>query len=289
MLSKELMGLLALGILWVNTLLIAGAAYKELAALAARRRRLVDLGDRDEGEGLLRARVVRGSGPGGALAVHRIEQIGRAAAGEGARAILFNDRSAAGEIFGGVAERAPGGAPIEVEPSDRAEIWLPPADLDRAAACASDEAFDRAFADARKAKGFARTVEAAAPVEVYLFGLLRPKGKGLALGPPREGALLVAAFDPRPWLGRKMALVTAFILGEIALSAACTAAALHPPRFGLVSTLGGAACLVFFLLAQPAGTAVRDRVLVPSRTFLRGRWQRSAPIAEASPEARRAA
>lgn len=38
MLSREMMGVLALGILWVNTLLIVASAVKEIAALAALRR-----------------------------------------------------------------------------------------------------------------------------------------------------------------------------------------------------------------------------------------------------------
>jgi hypothetical protein len=57
-----------------------------------------------------------------------------------------------------------------------------------------------------------------------------------------------------------------------------------------VSTLGGAACLGFFLIVQPAGTALRDAVRLPSRAWLRGRWMRSAPVQEPSapPTAERA-
>jgi hypothetical protein len=105
-------------------------------------------------------------------------------------------------------------------------------------------------------------------------------GKGLALAPAKPGGMLVATFDPRPWIDRKIALAALFIIGDVALAAACSAVALRPPRFGLVSTLGGAACLGFFLIAQPAGTALRDAVLLPSRAWLRGRWIRSAPVQE---------
>ena len=291
MLSNELMGLLALAILWVNTLLIAAAAWKEIAALAVWRRRLVAL-EGDEGAGLVRARVTEGAGPGGALAVQRVEQLGRAATQDdgGRRVILFSDRSAAGEIFGGVVAREGSGASITVDAVASAEVWIAASTLEARGACASDEAFDRAYEGARKARGFARAVEGAAMGEVFLFGQLRPMGKGLSLSPAKSGGLLVATFDPRPWLARKIGLAALFIAGEIAVAAGCTALALWPPRFGLVSTLGGAACLGFFLIVQPAGTALRDVVRLPSRASLRGRWRRSALVQEPSapPDAERA-
>ena len=291
MLSKELMGPLALAILWVTTLLVAAAAWKEITALLAWRRRLVAL-DGDEGAGLVRARVTQGAGPGGALAVQRVEQVGRAATQDdgGRRVILFSDRSAVGEVFGGTAARDGSGAVITVEADASAEVWIPAAELAARGACASDEVFDRAYTDAKKARGFARAVEGAATGEVFLFGQLRPMGKGLALAPAKPGGLLVATFDPRPWVARKLALAALFLAGELALAAACTAVALWPPHFGLVSTLGGAACLLFFLLVQPAGTALRDAMRLPSRAWLRGRWRRSAPVQEPSapPAAERA-
>jgi hypothetical protein len=291
MLSKDLMGVFALAILWVSTLLIAAAAWKEIAALSVWRRRLVLL-DGDSGAGLVQARVTRGAGPGGALAVQRIEQIGRAATHDdgGRRVIHFQDRSAVGEVFGGTATREGTGAEILVDADAGAEVWLLATALAANAACASDEAFDRAFADAKKARGFTRAVEGAATDEVFLFGQLRPMGKGLALAPAKPGGLLVATFDPRPWLDRKIALAALFIVGELVIAAACSAVALWPPRFGLVSTLGGAACLGFFLVVQPAGTALRGALRLPSRAWLRGRWIRSAPVQEttAAPDATRA-
>jgi hypothetical protein len=281
MLSKELMGVLALAILWVNTLLIAAAAWKEIAALTPWRRRLVPVVG-DAGVGLVRAQVTLGAGPGGALAVQRIEQLGRAATHDdgGRRVIHFADRSAVGEVFGGTATRDDGDVEIVVDADAGAEVWVAATALAASGACASDEVFDRAFAEAKKAKGYARAVEGAATGEVYLFGQLRPMGKGLALGAAKPGGLLVATFDPRPWIDRQIALATLFIVGDFALAAACTAVALWPPRFGLVSTLGGAACLGFFLTAQPAGTALREALRLPSRAWLRGRWIRSAPVQE---------
>lgn len=291
MLSRELMGVLALAILWVTTLLIAAAAAKEIAALSAWRRRLALL-EGDSGAGLVRARVTSGAGPGGALAVHRIEQVGRAATNDdgGRRVILFSDRSLASEVFGGTVAREGSGAAIEIEieADAGAEVWVTPSTMVTSAACASDEIFDAAFAAAKKAKGYARTVEGAATGEVFLFGQLRARGDGLALGPAKPGGLLVATFDPRPWLDRKIALAALFIAGDLAIAAACSAVALWPPRFGLVSTLGGAACLGFFLIIQPAGTALRDAVRLPSRASLRGRWMRTAPVQEQAAPSRAA-
>jgi hypothetical protein len=195
-----------------------------------------------------------------------------------------------GEVFGGTAARDGSGATITVDADANAEVWLSAAELEARGACASDEVFDRAYTDAKKARGFARAVEGAATGEVFLFGQLRPLGKGLALSPAKSGGLLVATFDPRPWVARKIGLAALFVGGEIAVAAACTAVALRPPHFGLVSTLGGAACLGFFLIVQPAGTALRDAVRLPSRAWLRGRWRRSAPVQEPSapPAAERA-
>ncbi len=290
MLSNELMGLLALSILWVNTLLIAAAAWKEIAALSVWRRRFALL-DGDEGAGLVRARVTEGAGPGGALAVQRVEQVGRAATQDdgGRRVILFADRSAAGEIFGGVVAREGSGAAISVDAEANAEVWMPAAALEARGACASDEAFDRAYESARKARGFARAVEGAATGEVFLFGQLRPMGKGLALSPAKSGAARGhlrsapvgrAQDQARGALHHRRYRRRRRVHGSGAVA----------PRFGVVSTLGGAACLGFFLIVQPAGTALRDAVRLPSRASLRGRWRRSAPVQEPSapPDAERA-
>jgi hypothetical protein len=63
-------------------------------------------------------------------------------------------------------------------------------------------------------------------------------------------------------------------VGVLAVAGACTAVALTPPAFGTISKIGAALCLAFFLLVQPAGTAVREAVRAPSRALLRGRWSR---------------
>lgn len=281
MLSREIMGVLALAILWVNTLLIAGAALQRVAALRERRRRLDD--------GLVRATVARGDGPGGAIAVHRVEQVGRAASAEGT--ILFADRATADEALGGALSLA-GGGEATLAAGTEVELWLDGGEVAEAGACASDAAFAEAMDQAKKARGFARTVSAgvAEGREIFVHArLVRERGEA-TLAPAGEGGVLIATFDPRAWLSRKIALALAFVAGDVVAAAACTAIALQRPHFGLVSTVGGALCLAFFLLIQPAGTALRDAVLLPSRAILRGQWTRKGAEARGSaPVARSAA
>lgn len=275
MLSKEVMGVLALGILWVNTLLIAAAAWKDLWALWSRRARMKPIAD--AGVGLARARVVRGAGDGGLLAALQVEQVGRAEEGE-TPAILFADRAAEGKVFGGVARLArsglDAGVEVEIEALPGALVWVEQEELRRAAACPSAEAFARAYEEALKARGVRRGVSVGIGMdrEVFLFGHFRPKGTGLALEPPRGEGVLIAAIDPRRWILGKMGLLAAFLIAELALAGVCTAVALARPHFGLVSSIGGALCLGYFLLVQPAGTMVRAAVETPERALLGGRW-----------------
>ena len=270
MLTNEAMGVLALAILWVNTLLVAADAGQQVRALLRRRgeMRLLGCGTSGaSGAGLVWGRVA-----GGTLAILRVEQVGRAAACEGT--ILFHDRVASTEILGGaLAEQ--GGGELTVEAATGAELWLTPGELARAAACASAKAFDDAYLSARKAKGFSRTIEAAvgAGQEIFVFGEVCRESRMVH-------PALVATMDPRALLARKATLAAAFITGELVLAAACTVVALWPPIFGRVSTLGGVLCLGFFLLVQPAGKALRDAVLVPSRAAVRGQWTRGAALAE---------
>lgn len=264
MLTREIMGGIALAILWVNTLLVAAAALKDLRDIA---RRMRELGP------LRRAKVVRGDGKGGALAGSRVEQVGRAAAGKG-DAIVFHDRSYSGEIYGGAVALEDGGREITIAPAVDAEVWVSREDMDAAAACPSEARFDEAYPHARKARGYSRTAEARIQ-----------DGRAVWLGGEDPAApRLVAATDPRAWARASMARCAAFAVAEVLAAAGCTAVALWPPAFGLVSTIGGALCLAFFLLVQPAGVAVRESVRPPSRRILRGRWERrSAALAAASP------
>jgi hypothetical protein len=262
------MGALALSILWVNTLLIVAAALKQAAAIAARLRRM---GPRaGSGASLLEARVVRGHGRGGAIAEHRIEQVGRAGADGAGEAIVFADRSYGGEILGGVVTAD--GREIAVEPSVEVEVWLSRAEVLEAAACPSGAAFDEAFALARKARGFARTIEArvGAGARVWLLGAVERDASGAS----RMAPALLSSVDPRAACRSRLALLVAFAAGALGALAGCTALALAQPRFGTASTVGAALCLGYFLLIQPLGTAVRDAVRLPSAAIVRGRWAR---------------
>jgi hypothetical protein len=280
MLSRETMGVLALAILWVNTLLVIGAALQEAARLWRLRARWGASGLAGRA---LTGRVAQAEGPGEALAVHRVQQVGRHAADDGGRrAILFADKSYRGEAFAGVVTTSTG--EVRVAPGP-AEVWVAPAAILEAARCRGD-GFDGAYADARKARGYDRTVEA--PVcggaEVWLVGSLRDEGGGKLLGPGPDGLLLVSTLDPRRLCARKLGLVALFVVGVLLAACACTALALWPPHFGTVSTIGGALGLAYFLLVQPAGTALRDAVRVPARAAVRGSWvEGAAEPSEARP------
>lgn len=293
MLSREVMGLLALAILWVNTLLIAAAAALDLKDLLARRRSLRRADARsvgaDRGGGIIEGRVARGDGPEGALASQRVEQIGRSAASAKANpGILFGDRSFEGEIFGGAiaVEVEPGTTEeIEIAPARSAEVWVSEGALRTSGACPSRARFDEAYEDAKKARGFTRTIVAPilAGERVWISASLarrrghEPSAQATdATDADRSPRPLVSTLDARAVCARKIALSVASIAAILALCAALSAVALYPPRFGFVSTIGGALCFLFFLLVQPAGTALRDAVRLPHQAFLRGRWRRES-------------
>ncbi|MGK4005119.1 hypothetical protein WMF31_21000 [Sorangium sp. So ce1036] len=279
------MGVLALSIVWVNTLLIVAAALKQRAAVAALLRRLGPSRQgrgaaQEGGEALLSARVLRGDGQGGALAAHRIDQVGRAGAEAGAReAIAFADRGHAGEIHGGVVVSE--GREIAIEPVAAGEVWVSPAEVRAASACPSDARFDEAYQHARRPRGFSRTVEVTirAGTPVWLLGAAA-RGADGAL---RMRPSLVSSVDPRAWCRSRCALLSLGVAGIVGALLGCTALALSEPRFGPLSAVGGALCLAFFLLVQPLGTALRDAARTPAAALARGRWLR--PRAAEAPRA----
>lgn len=275
MLSNDLMGVLALAVVWVTTLLVAGAAAQRIAALAAQRRRMRPLAPGEVGVGLVEGDVA--AVDAGVIAVRRVEQVGRQAADDHDRqAIVFSDRSYAGEVMGGTLKRADG-AELHLAPALSAEVWLAAEAVRAAAACPDGATFDSAYEHARKARGFARTVTATVPegARVWAFGEVRREDP-LTMRPLPDGKLLLATFDPRVWCGARITELAVFIVLVLAVAAGCTAIALYPPHFGLVSTIGGALCLAYFLLVQPAGTAARDRSLFPHEHALRGSWVKGA-------------
>ncbi len=284
MLSNQLMGTVALGILWINTLLIAAATWNEAWALLRRRASLTPFAASGEGPGLGRATVLRGSAEG-PLAVHRVEQRGRTGAPRrGHPVIHFADRSMQGEILGGALTIEGIEGEVVVQPSREAEVWTSAEEMQRAADCPSDEVFDLAHAQATKARGFLRTVEV--PLlpgqEVFVYGALSRWGVGHAVGPMGR-SLLVSTLDPRPLLLRLAARLIAFAVVSLTLCAGATALALHQPRFEGLSKAGAFLCGLFFILVQPLSIALRDASRVPSRAFLRGHWTRRAALSPDAP------
>jgi hypothetical protein len=250
MLSREVMGVLALGILWVNTLLIAASAWKERAKLVFLRATLT---------GSRRARVLRGDGPSGAFAVSEVTQVGRLSAATGT--IVFHDRDYGARIFGGRV-RFEDGREEDVPPIELAEVWVDDETFRGAGVCPGRGAFEAAILDAKKARGFAR-----------VLGASILAGRDVSLMPSQSGARLwVSTVFPERWLGRKASSASLFIVIELLLAAGCTALALHPPAFGTVSALGAASCLAFFLLVQPAGVLLRQSLRTPNRAIRKGRW-----------------
>ncbi len=247
MLSREVMGLFGLAIVWTTAFLMAGAALHTLADLRRLRRKL---------GAVFEATIVTGSGDHGAFAVQRVEQVGRAV--DSGPGVAFFDRTFSSELFGGSLEV--GGRTVEVVPAVDVFVW--PAREGQVQLARDDGDFESAFAQAKTARGFARVVETP----------LRSGDKVWVAWP------IVSAIDPRGWVARKMNLVWFFIVAEVLAAAACTALALVKPWFGPVSSVGGVLCLAYFLAIQPLGNMVRDAVRTPCQAFLRGEWKRPGKL-----------
>src|SRR5438552_1609644 len=119
------MGIFALAVLWVNTLLVAAASLQSLRAIARRRRAMRPLGVGETGVGLVEGVVVRGE----PVARRLVEQTGRQAAdSDGRHAILFHDRGYRGEVVGGALRLGDGDVGREVEVTAAAgapvEVWI---------------------------------------------------------------------------------------------------------------------------------------------------------------------
>jgi hypothetical protein len=278
-LTREIMGALALAILWVNTLLVAAVALKQAGAHLRRRRALAPIEPGKPGEGIFRATVEEGSGDAGAIARWELSQIGRAGAEEGGRrTIHFGDRTFDAAVLGGVVSA--GGERVHV-PAGAGEVWPGRGEVIAAAACSGQERFAAVFEEARKARGHARRVrvDLAEGRTVWIAGEVRRDGGELSLRAGDRAGLLVSAIDPRAWLRWAATLGVLFAIAEVIAAAIVTALVLVPPIFdGWTSKIGGALGLAFFLGVQPLGTMVRDAVREPGRAFVRGRWVEPAPV-----------
>lgn len=275
MLTREIMAWVALWVLWGNTLLIALAAGKQAWRLLSRARVFRQVGLADGAEIALRGVVAPGS-----RFESVVEQNGRVASG--GEDIVWHDRSYASRIAGEIVLE--GGERVHVDSAEReAEVWVTQSTVDRSSACKSAADFDHAYTNARRVKGFARTVVAAiepsAPVVAY--GVARKTEAGWSLE-PASGRLVVAEEDPRRWArGRALVVFAGFIPGIFAGAAACTWLALSQPIFdSATSKLGGLCAFLFFLLVLPAGTTVRDWMREPHERIVRGKWEKKAVASE---------
>lgn len=250
-LRYEWLGLLALGILWVNVLLVAAAALQHRRKLGAVRDAWAAArarGDLVEGE------VESGDGPDGALATRRIEQLGRAMTTAGPDRILFTDRSGSGRTHGGVVRAA--GEAIDVARCEESDVWID----DRAPSRRDEDDFASAWSRASTNKGVASTIEQRIAVGDRVWvDRARPR---------------IAAMDPIALVDRRRAMLLGFAAADVLGCAAVTAIALWPPALGPVSTIGGVLGVAYFLAITPIANAVRDAAKIPPDRAVGGIWQR---------------
>lgn len=256
----EWMGALALGVLWVNVLLIAAAALKHRSELG--RRLSVLRAERAAGR-FVEGEVTATEGERG-FAERRTTQVGRAMTVAGPDRILFTDKRTSGSVGGGTVRDA-GGSTVRVAAVDGCDLWV---GHEVPAAREPSLRFEDAWQSASTSRGVELDVvqRVGAGARVWLAG-------------EREGELLrptlVATACPFSSLARGRRVLGAAALGALLGGACVTALVLWPPLFGTVSTVGGALGLAFFLLVQPAAVAARNAARTPDRQPVGGVWQRS--------------
>jgi hypothetical protein len=250
------LGIALLAVVWTAALLCALASVDYARKLMARAREL---------RGVREGTVASGEGPGGALAAHEVEQIGRAMDGE-PPAIVFSDKSYRGEVYGGTLTAS--GETFEVTHPGELEVWPDTETQAARAAITGDADLDALYKDARSAKGAPRVVRVPFGVGKKVFFASGPDGR----------LTFLSAEDPSAFLSARVRAHLAFAFVELAICGALTALALHAPVFGKVSTLGGAGLLAFFLIVQPVGVSIEEASREPFRRFLRGVHKRSAPF-----------
>lgn len=263
------MGLFALGVLWLNAGLVFAVAWKQLARVRALRRRMVEARRRGE----LVSGIAK-SAEGVRFALRRIRQHGRAITTKGPDRILFTDGPQSFEVLGGTLETNEGELAVAATQPAASEVWLDAERLAEGTAC-DDDAFARAWRPASTFKGYAHDVEleVRSGDRVWVFGAR--DGDTLRAG--EDGPLVVSMVDPVTFASSRIRLLVGFLVLGVAGLVGVTAVALWPPHFGIVSTIGGALCLAYFLGIQPLGTAVRDAVKTPARALVGARWQRPTP------------
>ncbi len=273
----EVMGIIALGILWVNMTLLAVVAFKRVAPCRQAVRNMgpsVGLGRghthlRSGGRVLLHGHIRHGE-----VAYHRVEQTGRSA-GEGQ--IFFHDRNYSGELVGGKLEVITEAGPIQVElpaASEHTEVWP---DAVAADVRAAEVDFEAAQAQARRASGYRRQLRTPIHGQVWVSAIVAPAEDGevqlTVLAPKRASdQIVVSAVNPKLWAKRSTAICIGFGSATLAVTTGCTILALWPPVFGAVSTVGALAGMAALLSNMLFGNLVRDAVRKPSERLVGGVW-----------------
>lgn len=254
MLDSVVMGALALGVLWVNVLLIAAAALTQRSALGTKLASLRAASARGD--------LVEGEVTSGVLAERRTAQVGRAMTNAGPDRILFTDKATATNVPGGSIRT--GSRELTVLDAPAAEVWL---GNELPAERTGIDGFDAAWKRASTSRGVELDVvrRAGQGTHVWIAGVR----EGDALRPT-----LVASASPLAELARGRRLLSSVALAALVGGAGITAIVLVPPVFGTVSTIGGALGIAFFLLIQPAGVVARNRARTPDRQPVGGIWQR---------------
>lgn len=264
MLSFEVMGALALAVLWVNTLLIAADAllrWRRLRARGAALRKARLAG------ALVCAEVGDGQGEGGAMASVVITQTGRAITSAGPRRITWMDRDIEGTWYGGRVTTSKGELALCAGPS--VQLWCPPVSEQ-----GDVDAFEAAWPRASTFKGATRAITRRLKQGDRVWLVFAPAGDAVGDAATGERAVaLVASEDPEHTVARASRPLGAVIALALLGATLVTVLALWPPVFGTVSTLGGAAGLAFFLGIQPLGTAARDAARLPDERPVGGLWQ----------------
>ncbi len=262
-LSYNWLGIAALVVLWVNTLLIVFAAWIERSDLVSWKRLLLS---RDAtGEPRLRQQQLDGI-----VAIHRVRQIGRAVVGK-QRTIAFHDAQHEGVVY-------PDGPP-----GTDVEVW--PGGAHQASAGPKDPSFDEMYARAKAFRGFERNLvfELGNGQKVWVLAASEPEQGTSSQGEPRTIAYdqqrqapgtrpaLISGVEPLGLVSKKLREVDVFIIASLVACAGVTYLCLVPPVFGgSISKLGGVLGLAYFLAIQPLAVAVRNRVRLPSRAAVRG-------------------
>lgn len=290
MLTPELMGILALCVVWINTGLIIAASFQTWVSLRNRKRAAMrELRWQPQREGLVELRVADNPELDTSF-VFKAKQIGRIA-NKTKNTIVFADSEFQSQCLGtrlSLPDKSARTIGVEVPETSDFELWLNEERVRQYADNYSHEGFAQALRAAQTGKGFERRL--AIPFKpVQRFWLYARIDEANA--EPRQGTsqtsvesrwkvvqslyhpLLVSEVDPIGWYQKKMRLNIGFMLFTFLSASGLSALALRSPAFGTVSTLGAALLLVYFLLIQPAGVWIADRSRTPNQAEIRGLWQ----------------